>query len=321
MKIRAAVACIAALLLTLVAAQAENYPTAPVRVLVGFAAGGGTDLLGRTVAQKLQEALGQPFVVENRGGAGGNIATGYVAKAPADGYTLLFGYSSNFSISPFLYKNVTYDPLNDFEPISLVTVATNIMASHPSLPVKNLKELQAYAKANPGKVEFGSAGPGTVGHLTVELFDSVAGVQMTHIPYKGNSAAMTDLIAGRIKLFAGSPASVMEFVNDGKLRALGITSRERLPDMKDIPTFIEQGFNVEALAWFGLLAPKGTPPAIVNKLNAVVVESMKSPEVKASFAKLGYDVATSTPQEFAEFIKADNAKWKDVIAKAGLQAE
>ena len=302
-------------------AQAQDYPTRPVRMIVAFAAGGGTDLLGRTVAQKLQEALGQSFVVENRGGAGGNIGTDLVAKAPADGYTLLFGYSSNFSISPFLYKNLSYDPLKDFEPVSLVTVATNIMAAHPSLPANNLKELQAYAKDHPGAVNYGSAGPGTLGHLTVELFDSVAGVELTHVPYKGNSAALTDLLAGRVQLFAGSPAAVVEYIAAGKLKALGITSRERLPDMKNMPTFIEQGFDVEAQAWFGLLAPKGTPAAIVKKLNAVIVEAMKSPEVKASFARLGYDVATDTPEEFAAFIKTDYDKWKDVVPKTGLKME
>jgi tripartite-type tricarboxylate transporter receptor subunit TctC len=302
-------------------AQAEDYPTRPVRIIVGFAAGGGTDLLGRAVAQKLQDALGQPFIVENRGGAGGNIGTDIVAKAPADGYTLLFGYSSNFSISPFLYKNLAYDPLKDFEPISLVTVATNIMAAHPSLPANNLKELQVYAKAHPGAINYGSAGPGTLGHLTVELFNAVAGVQLTHVPYKGNSAALTDLLAGRIQLFAGSPAAVVEYIQVGKLKALGITSHDRLPDMKDMPTFREQGFDVEAQAWFGLLAPKGTPAAIVNKLNAAVVEGMKSPEVKENFAKLGYDVATDTPEQFKAFIKADYDKWKEVVPKAGLTME
>lgn len=315
------VRAVAIVLASFTCAQAQDYPTRPVRMIVAFAAGGGTDLLGRTVAQKLQESLGQSFVVENRGGAGGNIGTDLVAKAPADGYTLLFGYSSNFSISPFLYKNLSYDPLKDFEPVSLVTVATNIMATHPSLPANNLKELQAYAKDHPGAVNYGSAGPGTLGHLTVELFDSVAGVELTHVPYKGNSAALTDLLAGRIQLFAGSPAAVVEYIAAGKLKALGITSRERLPDMKNMPTFIEQGFDVEAQAWFGLLAPKGTPAAVVKKLNAVIVEAMKSPEVKASFARLGYDVATDTPEEFTAFIKADYDKWKDVVPKTGLKME
>jgi tripartite-type tricarboxylate transporter receptor subunit TctC len=315
------VRAVAVVLASFTCAQAQDYPIRPVRMIVAFAAGGGTDLLGRTVAQKLQEALGQSFVVENRGGAGGNIGTDLVAKAPADGYTLLFGYSSNFSISPFLYKNLSYDPLKDFEPVSLVTVATNIMAAHPSLPANNLKELQAYAKDHPGAVNYGSAGPGTLGHLTVELFDSVAGVELTHVPYKGNSAALTDLLAGRIQLFAGSPAAVVEYIAAGKLKALGITSRERLPDMKNMPTFIEQGFDVEAQAWFGLLAPKGTPAAIVKKLNGVIVEAMKLPEVKTSFARLGYDVATDTPEEFAAFIKADYDKWKDVVPKTGLKME
>ena len=312
---------VAVVLASFTCAQAQDYPNRPVRIIVAFAAGGGTDLLGRTVAQKLQEALGQSFVVENRGGAGGNIGTDLVAKSAADGYTLLFGYSSNFSISPFLFKNLPYDPLKDFEPVSLVTVATNIMAAHTSLPANNLKELQAYAKLHPDTINYGSAGPGTLGHLTVELFNTVAGVQLTHVPYKGNSAALTDLLAGRVQLFAGSPAAVVEYIQAGKLKALGITSRERLPDMKNMPTFIEQGFDVEAQAWFGLLAPKGTPAAIVKKLNGVIVEGMKSPEVKASFARLGYDVATDTPEQFSTFIKADYDKWKNVVPKTGLKME
>ena len=309
---------VAVVLASFTCAQAQDYPNRPVRIIVAFAAGGGTDLLGRTVAQKLQEALGQSFVVENRGGAGGNIGTDLVAKSAADGYTLLFGYSSNFSISPFLFKNLPYDPLKDFEPVSLVTVATNIMAAHTSLPANNL---QAYAKLHPDTINYGSAGPGTLGHLTVELFNTVAGVQLTHVPYKGNSAALTDLLAGRVQLFAGSPAAVVEYIQAGKLKALGITSRERLPDMKNMPTFIEQGFDVEAQAWFGLLAPKGTPAAIVKKLNGVIVEGMKSPEVKASFARLGYDVATDTPEQFSTFIKADYDKWKNVVPKTGLKME
>jgi tripartite-type tricarboxylate transporter receptor subunit TctC len=310
-----------ALLLGASVACAEDYPVRPVRIIVAFAAGGGTDLLGRTVAQKLNDALGQSFIVENRGGVGGNFGTEMAAKAPADGYTLLFGYSSNFSISPFLYKDPGYDALKDFEPISLVTIATNIMAASPSLPVSNLKELQAYAKAHPNVLNYGSAGTGTLGHLTVELFKSVAGVEMTHVPYKGNSDALTDILAGRIQLFAGSPAAVIPYIDDGRLKALGITNRERLPDMKNIPTFIEQGFNVEAQAWFGLLAPKGTPSAIIKKLNTAVVDGMKSPEVKASFARLGYDVATDTPEEFAAFIKADYDKWKVVVTKTGLERQ
>lgn len=303
------------------AAGAQSYPNKPVRVIVAFAAGGGTDLLGRTVAQKLREALGQPFVVENRGGAGGNIGTDIVAKAPADGYTLLFGYSSNFSISPFLYKSLPYKPLRDFMPVSMVTVATNIVAAHPSLQANSLKQLQTLAKSSEKPIYFGSAGVGTLGHLTMELFKSVAAINLVHVPYNGNSAALTDLLAGRVQLFAGSPAAVVPYIRSGKLKVLGITSHERLPDMPDMPTFNEQGFPVEAQAWFGLLAPAGTPANVVKTLNKVVVDSMKSPEVKANFAKLGYDVKTSTPEEFADLIKADYALWKGVVAKTAIKPQ
>ena len=318
---RSVVAMMASGLVLPMAAKADNYPSKPVRVIVAFAAGGGTDLLGRTVAQKLHEALNQAFIVENRGGAGGNIGTDIVAKAPADGYTLLFGYSSNFSISPFIYNSLPYKPLQDFAPVSLVTVATNIAAAHPSLKADSLKELQALAKSSDNPIYFGSAGVGTLGHLTMELFKSVAGINLVHVPYNGNSAALTDLLAGRVQLFAGSPAAVVPYIRSGKLKALGITSRERLPDMPDMPTFNEQGFPVEAQAWFGLLAPAGTPPNVIKTLNKVVVESMKSLDVKANFAKLGYDVKTSTPEEFAEFIKADYALWKGVVVKARIKPQ
>ena len=273
------------------------------------------------VVPTLPDALGQPFIVENRGGAGGNIGTDIVAKAPADGYTLLFGYSSNFSISPFIYKSLPYNPLKDFAPVSLVTVATNIVAAHPSLQANNLKELQALAKSSDRPIYFGSAGIGTLGHLTMELFKSVADINLVHVPYNGNSAALTDLLAGRVQLFAGSPAAVVPYIRSGKLKTLGITSHERLPDMKDMPTFNEQGFPVEAQAWFGLLAPAGTPENIVKILNEVVVESMKSPSVKANFAKLGYDVQTDSPKEFAKFVKADYELWKGVVAKAGIKPQ
>ena len=300
---------------------AQSYPDHPVRVVVAFAAGGGTDLIGRTVAQRLQAVLGQPFVVENRGGAGGNIGTDLIAKAPADGYSLLLGYSSNFVIAPFLYDDLAYKPLKDFAPVSLVATATNILAAHPSLPVSTLKELQAYAKANPRKIYFGTAGVGTLGHLTGELYGSVAGVEIVHAPYKGNSAALTDLLAGRVQLFAGSPAVVMEFVRNGRLKGLAVASAEREPGMPEIPTFIEQGFAVEALAWFGLLAPAGTPAAVIETLNKAVVTALDDAAVKESFAKLGYAVRTSTPAAFADFIRTDYARWQKVIKAAGIKAE
>jgi len=296
------------------------YPSKAVRVIVPFAAGGGTDLIGRTVAQKLQESLGQPFVVENIGGAGGNIGTDAVAKAAPDGYTLLLGYNSNFSISPFLYPDLPYKPLEDFEPVSLVAVATNILAVHPSVPANTLGELQALAKGGE-TLHYGSAGVGTLGHLTVELFKSRAGIDLVHVPYKGNSAALTDLLAGRVQVFAGSPAAVVEYVEAGRLRALGVSSPERVEGLKDVPTFQEQGFDVEAIAWFGLMAPKGTPREIVEKLNQHVVAAMQDPAVKASFAKIGYNVEASTIEAFATYMKADYDKWEEVVKTSGATAD
>jgi tripartite-type tricarboxylate transporter receptor subunit TctC len=301
--------------------QAETYPSRPVRVIVPFTAGGGTDLIARTLAQKLQDGLGQPFIVENRGGAGGNLGTDLAAKATNDGYTLLLGYNSNFSISPFLYSNLNYKPLTDFEPISLVAVATNLMVAHPSVGVSNLKELQALAKTRDKKFNYSSAGVGTVGHLTVEMFKSVAGVDFVHVPYKGVSSAMADLLAGRVELYAGSPALLMPYVRSGALKPLGVSSATRDPGLSDIPTFIEQGYNVEALAWFGLLAPAGTPKDIVQKLNAETVKALQSPEVKKTYGDIGYTVQSNSTQEFTAFIKTDYEKWKKVIADTGIKIE
>jgi tripartite-type tricarboxylate transporter receptor subunit TctC len=299
----------------------QTYPDRPVRLIVPFTAGGGTDLIARTLAQKLQDSLGQPFVVENRGGAGGNLGTDLAAKAPADGYTLLLGYSSNFSISPFLYSNLPYKPLADFAPISLVAIATNLMVAHPSVGVSDLKSLQALAKSRTKRFNYSSSGVGTVGHLTVELYKSVAGVDFIHVPYKGVSSAITDLLAGRVELYAGSPALLMPYVRSGTLTPLGVSSAQRDPGLADIPTFIEQGYPVEALAWFGLLAPAGTPKNIVQKLNAAVVAALQSSEVRETYANIGYTVQTNSVDVFTAFIQSDYDKWKKVIADAGIKVE
>lgn len=316
-----AVAGVVALLGLAGSAQAQVYPNRPVRLIVPFTAGGGTDLIARTLAQKLQDSLGQTFVVENRGGAGGNLGTDLAAKAAPDGYTLLLGYSSNFAISPFLYSNLPYKPLTEFAPISLVAIATNLMVAHPSVGVSDLKALQALAKSREKKLNYSSSGVGTVGHLTVELYKSVAGVDFVHVPYKGVSSAIADLLAGRVELYAGSPALLMPYVRSGALMPLGVSSAQRDAGLAEIPTFIEQGYSVEALAWFGLLAPAGTPKDIVQKLNTAVVQALQSPEVKETYANIGYAVQSNTTEAFAAFIQADYDKWKKVIADTGIKIE
>jgi tripartite-type tricarboxylate transporter receptor subunit TctC len=303
-------------------ASAQSYPTKVVRIVVPFAAGGSTDLIGRTIAQKLQESLGQSVVVENRGGVAGNIGTDLVAKSAPDGYTLLLGYVSSFSVSPFLYPDLPYKPLADFEPISLVATSTNLMVAHPSLKVSNLKELQALAKSSKEKLLYSSSGLGTLGHLTVELFKSVAGIDLQHVPYnRGGGSALADLLAGRVAIYASAPGSLISYVRSGELKALGVSSPTRDPGLADIPTFVEQGFKMDATSWFGLLAPAGTPKEIVAKLNAAVVLALQAPDVKENFGRIGFNVETNRPDEFAAYIKADYEKWRTVIQSLGGKLE
>ena len=301
---------------------AQQYPTKPIRMIVPFSPGGGVDLIGRTLAQKMQEAWGQSVIVDNRGGAGGNSGTDMVAKSPPDGYTLLMGYVGNLAINPWLFRKLPYDPVKDFSPVSLTTTAPNLLVAHPSVAAATVKELVALGKAKPGALSYASAGVGTVGHMVAELFKSATGTNIVHIPYKGNGPAVNDLLGGQVQIIFGAPGAYLAFVEAKRLKAIAVTGQKRLSELPDTPTFAESGFpKVEASGWYGVLAPAGTPRVVVDALNRQIVRIMNLPDVKERLMAHGYMPTASTPEEFAELIKSDLVKWRDVVKASGAKAE
>ena len=303
-------------------AQATAYPTKPIRLVVPFPPGGATDLIARAVAQKLGEAWGQSVVVDNRPGAGGNIGTELVAKAAPDGYTLEMGTVGTHAINASLYAKIPFDHVKDFAPVILVAGVPNVLEVNPSVPVNSVQELIAYAKANPGKLNFASSGAGTSIHLSGELFKVMAGVQMTHVPYKGSSPALQDLLGGQVQLmFDNLPPSLPQ-IKAGKLRALAVTSATRAPALPDVPTIAESGLpGFEASSWFGILAPAGTPPAIIAKINAEVAKWLASAEGKEKLASIGANAAGGSPEDFARHIQAETAKWAKVVKESGAKVD
>jgi tripartite-type tricarboxylate transporter receptor subunit TctC len=304
------------------AACAQAYPAKPIRLVVPFPPGGATDILARAVAQKLTDAWGQPVVVDNRPGAGGNIGSELVAKAAADGYTLEMGTVGTHAINASLYAKMPYDHVKDFAPVILVAGVPNVLEVNPSLPVNTVQELIAYAKANPGKLNFASSGNGTSIHLSGELFKVMAGVQMTHIPYKGSGPALQDLIGGQVQLmFDNLPPSLPQ-IKAGKLRALAVTSSTRSPALPDTPTIAESGLpGYEASSWFGVLAPAGTPPAIIAKLNTEIAAWLATPEAKDRMLALGANIGGGSPEDFAKHIAAETAKWQKVVKESGAKVD
>jgi tripartite-type tricarboxylate transporter receptor subunit TctC len=298
------------------------YPDKPIRLIVPFPAGGATDFMARSLAQKLSERLGQPIVVDNRGGAGGTIGAEAVASAPPDGYTLLFSTMGVLAINPSLYDKLRYDPVKDFVPVSLTHATANLLVVHPSVPAKDVKELIALAKAKPGTLTFGSAGNGTSSHLSGELFKSMAGIDITHVPYKGTGPALTDLLTGRISMMIDTVSVHVENVNAGKLRALGVTSAKRTPSLPNVPTIAEAGVSgFDVSIWLGVLAPAKTPSDVVARLSGEISKVMAEPEMKAQLAKAGIDPLTSTPEEFAATIKSDMVKWGKVVKASGARVD
>jgi tripartite-type tricarboxylate transporter receptor subunit TctC len=303
-------------------AGAQDYPTKPVRMVVPFTPAGTTDILARIVSQKLSEAWGQQFVVENRPGAAGNLGSDMVAKAAPDGYTLLMGTVSSHGINPTLYNKMPYDAVKDFQPVTLVALVPNMLVVHPSVEAKNVQELIALAKKNPGKLNVASSGSGTSIHLSAELFKTLTGVDMLHVPYKGSGPAVTDLVGGQVQLMFDNMPSSIEHVRAGKLRALGVTTAKRSPAMPDLPTIAEQGVaGYEATSWFGVMAPAGTPKPIVDKLSQQIAKDIKSSSGTKLLAEQGAEPVGNTPEEFAAFITAEIAKWAKVIQASGAQID
>ncbi|WP_088142016.1 Bug family tripartite tricarboxylate transporter substrate binding protein [Achromobacter xylosoxidans] len=297
------------------------YPDKPVRIVVGFSAGGTTDVIARIMAKELTESLGQSFVVENKPGAGSNIATDQVKRADSDGYTLLF-VAVTSAINQTLYKNVNFDLTKDFTPVALGAKVPNILVVNPAVPVKSVQELVDYAKKNPGKLAFASSGSGTSIHMAGELFKMQTGIDVLHVPYKGSAPAVTDLIGGQVQFMFDNMPSAWPHVQSGKLRALAVTTTERSKSAPDVPTMKESGFaNFDVSSWFGLIAPAGTPPDVVNKLNAAMVKALDKPEVQLSFEKLGAVGVKTTPAEFGQFIKSEVEGWAPVVKASGAKVD
>jgi tripartite-type tricarboxylate transporter receptor subunit TctC len=318
-KARAAVAAL--LLLALAGTASGQYPTRPVRFIVPSAAGGGTDIIARAISLKLAESLGQQFVVDNRPGAGQMIGIELAAKSPADGYTILMA-ASTLAINPIMYKKVSYDPLRDFAPITQAASLPNVLVVHPSLPVKSVAELIAYAKEHPGQLNFASAGIGTSPQMSIELLKSMAGIDMVHIPYKGTAPGVVDLLAGQVLVMAPNVLTALPHIKSGKLRALAVTSAKRSLALPEVPTVSEAGLaGYDSTQWYGVLAPAGTAREIVARLHDEIVRALRDAEVGKRLAADGAEPVGSSPEEFAAFIKSESEKWAKVANAAGIKPE
>jgi len=305
-----------------IASAADVYPSKPIRIVVAYTPAGTTDILARAIGQKLTEAWGQPVIVDNRPGANGNIGTEYAAKATADGYTLLMTTAAPHGVNPGLYRKLAFDAVNDFAGISLVATVPNVLVVNNSLPVKDVKELIAHLRANPGKINFGSPGYGSTGHMSTELFMSMTGTKMNHVPYKGDAGVLADVMAGQISLsFSNMPAYTPQ-IKAGRVRALAVSTSKRSPAAPEIPTMAEAGVpGYVAVAWFGLLAPAKTPRDIVNKLSAETARILKLPDVNSRLSDLGAEPVGSTAAEFDAHIKSEIVKWAKVIKDANVELQ
>jgi tripartite-type tricarboxylate transporter receptor subunit TctC len=315
---RILVACAA--LVVAYQAYAQNYPVRPVRLVVPFSAGGAADVPGRILTQKLSETLGHQVVVDNRPGAGSTIGAELVAKAPPDGYTLLMISNTHF-VSAALYKKLAYDAVNDYSPETQVTSAPNVIVVHPSLPVKTVRELIALAKAKPGKIDYASSGNGSTQHLTGALFCKIAGIEMTHIPYRGSGPVTADLLSGQVTVGFPGIAGMLQHIKAGKLRALAVTSAKRSPELPDLPTVAQAGVKgYDVTAWFGVAGPKGMPRDIVLKLHTELLRILKNPDVQRLLLTAGQEVAwQETPELFGEMLKVESAKWARMVKESGAQ--
>ncbi len=311
----------AAAALTAASACAQGWPEKPVRVVVAFTAGGTTDILARNVGQHLSERLKQTFVIDNKPGAGGNLGTEMVVRAPADGYTLIVNSVGPIAVNPTLYPKLAYNPLTELVPIVQIADVPNVLVVHPSLPVKALEEFVGFAKANPGKLNCSSTGIGTSSHLSCYILGKRAGLEITHVPYKG-ADALRDLLAGRVQFMFATIPSVRQHIEKGNLRALAVSSAQRSRSLPDVPTVAERGFpGFEAGSWFGFFAPKGTPQEVISTLNKHVNEIIAVPATEAALVKEGADPVGGTPQQFAQFVQREFEKWRVVVKESGATAE
>ncbi len=310
-----------------VAAQATStssgqaYPVKPMRIIVPFPPGGATDIVGRYIGIKLGETFGQQVVADNRGGANGTLGLDLAAKAPPDGHTLVIGQTGNLSISPSLTK-VGYDTLRDFAPITMVVASPHVIATHPALPVRSVKELVALARSRPGELNYASTGAGSAGHLGVELFKKMMKINLTHVPYKGAAQGFTDLIAGQVAMIFTSVLSTQSFARTGRVRMMAVASPQRSPSAPDTPTLAESGFpGIELTSWWGVLGPAAMPKDVVARLNTEIVRIMGTADARDRIGALGADIITSTPSQFADYIKLENAKWGQLIKETGARVD
>lgn len=309
----------AALFLFSACAQAQAYPTRPLRLIIPFAPGGTNDIIGRLVAQKLGEAIGQQVVPDNRGGAGGSIGMEVAAKSAPDGYTIVIGHIGTLAVNPTLYSKLAYNPVKDFDPITLIAKLPNLMAVNPTVPAKSVAQLIALAKSNPGKLSYGSGGVGGAGHLATEYFRLLTKIDIVHVPYRGTGLAVIDVISGQLDMVMAGVPAIVPHTRTGKLRALGVSSLTRISILPDIPTIAESGApGYDATQWYGILTPAGTPKAVLASLHAGLEKALATPSLRERFAADGAEPFTTTSEEFAAYMKREIARWAPVIRKAGL---
>jgi tripartite-type tricarboxylate transporter receptor subunit TctC len=312
---------LAAVLLSCCLAHAQ-FPAKPIHLIVPFPPGGGNDTVARAIAQQVGPDLGQPVVIDNRPGAGGSVGAELAARAPADGYTLFLAGVGSHAVNPNLHRSLPYDAVNDFAPVSLIASAPSVLVVNPAVPARTVGEFTAYARANPGKLNYASNGNGSAAQLAAAMYETMAGVRMVHVPYKGIAPAMTDLMSGEVQLMFGTVVALVPHIQAGKLRALAVTSRKRSSLLTDVPTLAESGLpDYEAGSWYGILAPAGTPREVIERLHAAIVKALKQPEVSKRLAAEGAEVIGSTPEEFGAHIKAEIARVGEVVRAAGIRIE
>ncbi len=310
------------LLLASLTASAQNFPSKPIRVVIPFVAGGSSDIVGRAIGSKFQEFLGQPAVVENKPGANGAIAAEFVAKSDPDGHTILVGSIGVFSINSALFKDLRYNPLRDFAPITLAVTTPNVLITKPALAANSMRELVDYAKKNPGKLSYCSSGTGSSDHLTAELLSQVAGISAVHVPYKGGAACQTDIMGGQVDISFQNLGAVTNYIRGNRMKALAVTAKARNPQLPNVPTTAEGGYpDLVVTSWQAAAAPAKTPREIVARLNDAAVKALRSPEVRERMSQIGFDVVGSTPEEFGRFMKEEVDRWTEVVKRGGIKPE